>query len=71
MDSYKLSQIRDKQRDIDLDLERIRRLRSAGDAKPSELEWLAEQETIQASLEAIVESGIKHRAEKAATEENA
>jgi hypothetical protein len=70
-DSFKLAQIKDRQREIDLDMEGIRRRISFQEASNREIDWLRNQEEILAGLEAIVAAGIKHREEKAKAEEGA
>lgn len=52
------------QREIDRDIEMLRRSIASGEARPSEVEHLRAFEETLAGLEAIVEAGIRHRREK-------
>lgn len=69
--TFMLGQIAERQRELDLDLDHIRERIAAGEATERERAWLEEQESILAGLDAIVDAGIRHRAEKAAEQEAA
>lgn len=63
--TFMLREIEEKQRELDLDIEERRERVARGDATQSEREWLERAEDVIVNLDAIVASGIQHRAEKA------
>lgn len=57
-------QITDRQREIDRDMERLRRARGLGEATAGQVEAILAYDRIVADCEAIVDAGIRHRAER-------
>lgn len=57
-------QIVDRQRDIDRDMERLRRARGLGEATEAQVEAVMAYDRVVADCEAIVDAGIRHRAER-------
>lgn len=60
-----LEDLTEEQRRLDRSVERIRQARANGDAPESDLRWLAGYEEALASIEAIIDEGIEHRAAQA------
>lgn len=57
-------QIAEQQREIDRDIEALRRLRGVGEAMHSQVERLLAYERVVGECEAIVDAGVRHRATK-------
>lgn len=58
---YYADKLRENQREIERDIERLRRVVSSSEARATEVEQLRTYDDRLAQLEAIVEAGIEHR----------
>lgn len=57
-------QIAERQREIDRDMERLRRARGVGEATEAQVEAILAYDRVVAECEAIVDAGVRHRAER-------
>lgn len=58
------ARVAERQRDIDRDMERMRRALGMGEATPAEVSSILAYDDVLAQCEAIVDAGVRHRADR-------
>ena len=64
VEEYTKRRVAERQREVDRDIETFRRLRGLGQATDSQVEAILAHDRVVADCEAIVDAGIRHRAER-------
>jgi hypothetical protein len=64
VEDYTKKRVAERQREVDRDMENLRRLRGLGQATDSQVEAILAHDRIVADCEAIVDAGIRHREER-------